>query len=91
MAADIIVNGTYVAQGPLIAEGDEVSIGLNSALLEPLSVSFSASCDSLACSPRFPQSPSLELTSHKQVFTFAVVCHRSGPSVLTLTLSVSPT
>jgi len=91
MAADIMVNGTYVAQGPLIAEGDEVSIGLNSALLEPLSVSFSASCDSLACSPRFPQSPSLKLTSHKQVFTFAVVCHSSGPSVLTLTLSVSPT
>lgn len=91
MAADIMVNGTYIAQGPLSVEGEEVSIGLNYALFEPLSVTFSASCDSPNCSPSFPQSSSLELTSHKQVFTFSVVCHRSGPSVLTLTLSVSST
>jgi hypothetical protein len=89
MAADIMVNGTYIATGPLVLEGTEVTIGLSYAFSDPLSVYSTASCESPAvCSASFSDSPVLKLTTHKEILAFAVVCHSSGTSVLTLTLSV---
>lgn len=92
LAADIMANGTYIATGPLTIDGTKVTIGLNYAFSDQLSVYPTASCESPSvCTADFPDSSVLKLSTHKEILSFSLICHSSGPSVLTLTVTVHST